>query len=526
MKSKLLLTLGLFVLLIFPSGLAGSKGMPGMAMAAPEIVVEGKAPSFKGKMATRAAPDMEEYYGIDYDCDGYGDSAVGSPFSDVNGQSAAGTVNVIYGTGKGLTKKGNELWHLGVLGLNPLAVDNFGYSIGSADINDDGCTELIIGSPGRDSGLLFNIGAVYVLWGSKQGLKKTGFTELWGQSGSDFYGISLSWGDFNHDDYFDIAGGATGHNIGSKTDAGAVFVDYGPTLNLSLRQEWHLNKSGIAGKAKSNDFWGYSLFSGDFNGDFYHDLAIGTPFGKIGTKDDVGFVNILSGSATGLTSSRNQYVYLKNRKKGDLLGYSLNTCYCNNDGYEDLILTAIGYKNSTGIGYLLFGSSEGITTTGSQALFDPNGAEEDVFGAAIATIGVTGRFGLYFGSPGADVQIGSQILDNAGAMTLFGTFNSQDYEYKDRNIGTDLNLTRSAGDGFGFSLSVTANKNGYTTLLVSAPGANVDGQDNAGAALSYKVSLTDYTKLTKPLTWHRGKLAGPVEGDGRFAFTLGYQVKF
>src|SRR5574341_2022348 len=128
-RSTLFLTSGLFVfvLVLFTGGNAGSKNMEGELV--PEIVVEGKGPLVESPLETNVV--SMDYYGIDYNCDGNGDSAIGSPLSSVNGQSQAGSVNVLYGTGTGLVKKGNQLWTLGTIGLNPVAGDGFGYAIAS-----------------------------------------------------------------------------------------------------------------------------------------------------------------------------------------------------------------------------------------------------------------------------------------------------------------------------------------------------------------------------------------------------------
>jgi hypothetical protein len=50
--------------------------------------------------------------------------------------------------------------------------------------------------------------------------------------------------------------------------------------------------------------WSQTL--GDFNGDGFADLAIGVPGEDIGTLTNAGAVNILYGSAAGLTAAGNQ----------------------------------------------------------------------------------------------------------------------------------------------------------------------------------------------------------------------------
>ncbi len=129
--SRLFLTLGLLCSLILQPGFTGNAEVFRPGGFAPEIVVEGRAPVFGESMRTPVPAGMDEYYGIDYDCDGYGDSAVGSPFSVVSGQLSAGAVNVIYGTGKGLKKRaanknGYTSLLIGVPGANVSGINNAG----------------------------------------------------------------------------------------------------------------------------------------------------------------------------------------------------------------------------------------------------------------------------------------------------------------------------------------------------------------------------------------------------------------
>ena len=62
------------------------------------------------------------------------------------------------------------------------------------------------------------------------------------------------------------------------------------------------------GSVRENDRWGDVLASGDFNGDGYIDQAIGTPSGDLIGASECGFVDVLYGSASGLTSVINRWV--------------------------------------------------------------------------------------------------------------------------------------------------------------------------------------------------------------------------
>ena len=69
-------------------------------------------------------------------------------------------------------------------------------------------------------------------------------------------------------------------------NAGAVHVIYGTPVVLGVSdgglrsagaQYWHQNRPGIKQVAQTDDFFGSSLTSGDFDGNGYYDLAIGVP---------------------------------------------------------------------------------------------------------------------------------------------------------------------------------------------------------------------------------------------------------
>ncbi|MBD2683273.1 MULTISPECIES: FG-GAP repeat protein [Nostoc] len=73
-------------------------------------------------------------------------------------------------------------------------------------------------------------------------------------------------------------------------------------LTSAGNQLWHQDSPGIEGVANASDGFGSSLKAGDFNNDGFADLAIGVPGEDVGLISNAGTVNILYGSATGLTA--------------------------------------------------------------------------------------------------------------------------------------------------------------------------------------------------------------------------------
>jgi disulfide bond formation protein DsbB len=231
--------------------------------------------------------------------------------------AGAGAVNVLYGSAGGLSAAGNQFWHQDRGGINDVAEigDIFGYSLAAGDFNRDGISDLAIGAFGESVKSSDN-GAVNVLYGSATGLSAAG-NQFWSQdspgindsaeSGDDF-GFALYAADFNGDDVADLAIGVFGEGVGSTLHSGAVQVLYGAVGGLAAagNQFWSQDSPGIVDAAETEERLGYSLGGGDFDGDGFADLAIGVVFEDVGSADEAGAVNVLYGSAAGLSPAGNQ----------------------------------------------------------------------------------------------------------------------------------------------------------------------------------------------------------------------------
>lgn len=139
---------------------------------------------------------------------------------------------------------------------------------------------------------------------------------------------------------------------------------------------------------------------GDFNGDGYADLAVGVPNGSGG----IGAVEIVYGSASGLTAAASQYFTLDTPGlagprgvAGDLFGYSLAVGNFNGDRYADL---AVGAPGAEGV-VVLYGSALGLTANGSQFL--PGGGAS---GSSLAAgdFNADGYDDLAVGQPNANAK--------------------------------------------------------------------------------------------------------------------------
>jgi FG-GAP repeat protein len=320
--------------------------------------------------------------------------------------------------------------------------------------------------------------------------------------------------DFNGDGFADLAVGIPGHDIldsrGSVTarDAGAVNVFYGSraAIESSGAQMWTqdttLFNDSVRGAAESDDRFGSALTWGDFNGDGFHDLAVGVPGEKVGTVKG-GAVNVLYGSLFGLTAAQNQMWYQGAISVGiairgtveasDRFGSALAAGDFNNDGFDDLAIGAPGEsvngQTLAGAVNVIYGSSTGLVASGRNiphnqifhqgVLIDP--AEFfDQFGYSLAA-------GDFDGDGDDDLAVGvpfETVNDRefAGAVNvIYGTtagLTEQGNQFLHQN-SPGLEGTAEPGDFFGYSLAAGDFVGYYggdsliEELVVGVPGEDV-----------------------------------------------------
>ena len=172
----------------------------------------------------------------DFNGDNFADLAIGVPREDIGGFVDAGAVHIIYGTENGLSSTatifGDQLITADL--LTTLEQNNFfGTSLAAGNFDGDNFSDLAIGIPGEARNNQVNAGEVHVLYGSTSGLTEAR-GQIFGQGvaglsdtaeAGDRFGQVLSWGNFNGDDFGDLAVGLPNEDIGIIADAGAVQLD-------------------------------------------------------------------------------------------------------------------------------------------------------------------------------------------------------------------------------------------------------------------------------------------------------------
>ena len=428
----------------------------------------------------------------DFNNDGYDDLAVGVPYEDFNSKNVAngGVVHVIFGSSSGLSKSNHQFWHqnrqIGAHKIKSSAEtgDRFGNALVVGDFDGDGVDDLAIGVDGEDidSKGIVDSGAVAVLYGKQNaGLTAAG-NELWHQDtpgingvaeNGDRFGYALTAGDFDNDGADDLAVGLPYEDIGSRTNAGAVNVIYGVVgTGLSARgdQIWHQDSSNIVGVAESHDRFGFSLAAGDFDGDNRDDLAIGVPYEHIGRTADAGAVNLIfgtqgtglqhfsnrirTGNDAGIAQSMSTEYSIGNKAEAyDNFGYALAAGDMNNDGYDELAISAPGEdlyfntRKNVGVVHVLEGNNHvdsyaetkvGMAVTWHQSYSWTPGPtsghmeENDYFGRALT-------MGDFNGDRRADLAVGVPLEDigrvsNGGLVNIFHGVDHHDIKYTNAQI--------------------------------------------------------------------------------------------
>lgn len=319
-------------------------------------------------------------------------------------------------------------------GENPAQSDYFGRTLSAGDFNGDGADDLAIGRAG---------GVHVMTGGGTSGFPLTAKHNLtgstFGVSGSGF-GSSLTSGDFNCDGFEDLAIGMDGIDFQGTVQAGAVFVTYGGPSGLSVPTAgqggaWQrVDKSmGLGGAAlKAYDHFGYQLVAGNFNGDTY----IGRPCIDLA---------VASEPNGGLTFG-----------KGGKLMRVLNM------GAVTIVRGGPSGMTAAGAQHLKQGSMAGGTAIKDIAEI------RDQFGQglAITAADTDGFDDLVIGAWGEDDAAGAAHVLRGSAQGITGTGQALWRQ-------SDLSEPAEAGDAFGQTVGGTSNG----VVILSAPGETYPGPE-------------------------------------------------
>lgn len=337
----------------------------------------------------------------DVNGDGYDDIIIGAytaRYGSVDGFSP-GVAYIIFGKESGFSNidlQTTDLASTGqgfrVIGVND---DDFlGGSVGSADVNKDGYSDLIISADGFSYSGRTNSGAIYIVFG-----KATGFTDInlattdlyitnqgftiFGAMSSDQIGLSSAQGigDINGDFYSDFAFSSRLADRNNNNDCGITYVIYGKSGNYTDIDLAILDNSqgfSITGAA-AGDYSGRSPSGIDVNKDGFNDLSLGAYGATVSGKSDVGKTYIIFGkeekfsniNLANFDESIGVLITGDTTDNYDQSGYSVSVIDMNGDGFGDVIIGANQAKESSsgtdnsGVTYIVFGSADPTTSPSS-----------------------------------------------------------------------------------------------------------------------------------------------------------------
>jgi flagellin-like protein len=367
--------------------------------------------------------------------------------------------------------------------------DQSGWSVSSGDFNGDGISDVLIGAhyadPNSD-----NSGESYIVFGSDS---LSGIIELNtanvtfnGIDEYDHSGISVSSGDFNGDGIADVLIGAYDADPNEIIAAGQSYIVFGSSelngvINLTNA---NVTLNGI----NVGDHSGWSVSSGDFNGDGFDDVLIGaysaSPNDNFGAGES--YVVFGSESLTGIINLTDANIILNGIDGNDRSGKIVSSGDFNGDGFDDVLIGA-DYADPNGHGmagesYVVFGSSElngvinltnaNVTLNGinagdnsgnsvSSGDFNGDGIDDVLIGAP--HVNITEMFSNGFGE--------SYVVFGSESLTGIINLTNANVTFKGIDMSDMSGIRVNSGD---------FNGDGISDVLIGATGANPNGHDYAG----------------------------------------------
>ncbi|HLK27774.1 MAG TPA: FG-GAP-like repeat-containing protein [Puia sp.] len=429
----------------------------------------------------------------DINSDGYSDIIIGAPFKSLG----TGAAYIYQGSPSGIGATASAT-------LTGAALSGLGTSVASAgDVNGDGYSDVIIGAPGVSS---FQ-GAAYIFLGTNSGIANanasSAATTFSGTASNQYFGASVaSAGDMNGDNYSDVIIGA----FGTSGNAGAAYIYEGTSSGISNSATPALTLNG----ANPGDSYGFSVASaGDVNGDGISDVLVGAPNSSTAT----GIVYVYNGNTDVSISTAN--VSIVGSNAGDRYGLSVSSAGdVNGDGYNDVVVGAIGVNGITGAAYVYYGSSTGLSVGSPTIITIPFTGNSENFGWSVTASDING-------DGYDDIIVGAQAQNTSSGVVYI-------YLGSVSGINTSPSSTLNglnSFDTFGYSVASAGDVNGdgYGDIVVGAPGVSLTGT-NEGAAYIYLGSASGIATNAPADTLYGPNAfggfgvsvstAGDVNGDG------------
>jgi hypothetical protein len=397
-------------------------------------------------------------------------------------------------------------------GIELISDGKLGSAVACGDVNGDGYADIIGGAYKASPNGQTAAGKVFIVFGGRTtepifrtdalvafdpDALQNGVVKINGMSLSDRVGTSAACADINNDGFADVIIGAPYVAYLSRGDAGAVFVIYGgrnlpAVINLDGS---YPNMTTIYGANGDNAGW--SVSTGNVNGDEFQDVIVGAPFGDSSSVRDVGRTYVVYGQAAmprliDLDSLSLGVTRIYGERLRDNAGTSVAAGDVNNDGLDDVVIGAdraspSGRANAWAV-YVVYGQP---TLPMQMSLLLPavtigrvyGSVENDALGSAVYCADITGDgyaevfAGAPFGNYGNQPKVGK-------AYIIYGSDTRIDIDLKSSTRGV-TEIVGTAHDDQTGNAFVVANVDGnrYHEAIIAAYRAGT-GRD-VGAGITY-----------------------------------------
>jgi hypothetical protein len=344
----------------------------------------------------------------DFNGNGFDDIAIGA-HSALDGNARKGKVYILYGGNNLIINSAYPMsarpavemtsqFGDSVLSKANFVLDGqvdkgqFGVSLSTADLNKNGFEDLIVGAPEYSSDGKNKNGAVYIYFGTKNGLKSTPDITIYGESDNEKFGSSFAVGNFDGNGSLDLAVGAYTAVDKDRQQIGKVYFYKDIASKTS---KIYTSDSSLTGYYEKSWF-GFSLDAADINNNGFDDLLVSS-FPYAGHHRNAG-VYLYYGASNFFYKSVPDVV-IDDFLKDSLAGATVLLRDFNGDGKKDIIIGSPGIKHLGGkLGkvYIVFSGKDQFqkhynvrNSFGINIVYGE--AEDDWFGYSLEGVDFTGN---------------------------------------------------------------------------------------------------------------------------------------